>query len=196
MKIYTGTGDRGKTSLFSGQRVSKGNERIEAYGDMDELNSIIGALIASLEAGLPELTGDLQQIQTDLFAVSALLATTPDSPAMDTIAGIGQQHIEFLENSIDRMTEALPELKGFILPGGHPTAAWAHMARTVCRRTERRIVCFLDESSQRQIPDSYQRSLIYVNRLSDYLFVLSRYCNHINGSDDIPWVKDLPNDVE
>jgi cob(I)alamin adenosyltransferase len=179
MKIYTGTGDRGKTSLFSGQRVSKANERIETYGDMDELNSLVGALIASLTSGLAELAGELEQIQADLFTISALMATTPDSPAMQTVSEISQQHIEFLENAIDRMQAALPQLKGFILPGGHSTAAWAHLARTTCRRTERKMVCFLDASSQNQIPDSYQRALIYINRLSDYFFVVARYCNHM-----------------
>jgi cob(I)alamin adenosyltransferase len=189
MKIYTGTGDRGKTSLFSGQRISKSNDRIEAYGDMDELNSIIGALIACFGPEHSEPVGELQRIQSDLFAISTLLATTPDSTAMDTIAGIGQQHIQFLEESIDRMEEVLPELKGFILPGGHPTAAWAHVARTVCRRTERRIVCFLDASYKLQAPDLYQRALIYINRLSDYLFVVARYCNHIFNAPEQLWQK-------
>ena len=191
MKIYTGTGDRGKTSLFSGQRVSKSNERIESYGDMDELNSIIGALIASLTSELTELTGQLEQIQRDLFTISALLATTPDSPSMETVSGISQQQIEFLETSIDRMEEALPELKGFILPGGHPTSAWAHLARTVCRRTERRMVRFLDASPQIQIPDSYHIALIYINRLSDYFFVVARFCNHVLAVTEKLW-KELP----
>lgn len=189
MKIYTGSGDRGKTSLFSGQRVSKADERIEAYGDMDELNSIIGALVASLGPEHSEPVGDLQRIQADLFTISALLATTPDSPAMDNIAAIGQHHIEFLEQSIDRMVESLPEIKGFILPGGHPAAAWAHVARTVCRRTERQIVSFLDTSFKMQVPDRYQRALIYINRLSDYLFVAARYCNHLFAVPDILWQK-------
>ena len=189
MKIYTGSGDRGKTSLFSGQRVSKADERIEAYGDMDELNSIIGALVSSLGTAHPEPVGELQRIQADLFAISALLATTPDSPAMDAIAAIGQQHIEFLEESIDRMVESLPELKGFILPGGHPAAAWAHVARTVCRRTERRIVSFLDASFEMQVPEPYQRALIYINRLSDYLFIAARYCNHLFAVPDKLWQK-------
>jgi cob(I)alamin adenosyltransferase len=189
MKIYTGTGDRGKTSLFSGQRVSKANERIEAYGDMDELNSIIGALVASLGPEHSEPAEELQQIQTDLFTISALLATTPDSPSMDTIAGTGQEHIEFLEKSIDRMVAALPELKAFILPGGHPTAAWAHVARTVCRRTERRVVRFLDASFKMQTPDSYQQALIYINRLSDYLFVVARYCNYLFDAPEKLWQK-------
>jgi len=189
MKIYTGTGDRGKTSLFSGQRLSKADKRIEAYGDMDELNSIIGALVASLGPEYSDPVEELQRIQSDLFTISALLATTPDSPSMDTITGIGQEHIEFLENSIDRMVDALPELKGFILPGGHSAAAWAHMARTVCRRTERRIVRFLDASFKMQAPDSYQRSLIYINRLSDYLFVAARYCNHLFDVPEKLWQK-------
>ena len=189
MKIYTGTGDRGKTSLFSGQRVSKVDDRIESYGDMDELNSTIGALVASLGPEDSEPVEELQQIQSDLFAIGALLATTPDSPPMDSITGIGQEHIEFLEKSIDRMSEALPELKGFILPGGHPTAAWAHVARTVCRRTERRIVRFLDASFNTLNPDSYQQSLIYINRLSDYLFVAARYYNHLLDVPEKLWKK-------
>jgi len=189
MKIYTGTGDRGKTSLFSGQRVSKANERIETYGDMDELNSLIGALIASLRSELAGLTGELEQIQTDLFTISALMATTPDSPSMQTVSDISQQHIDFLENAIDRMQVALPELKGFILPGGHSTAAWAHLARTICRRTERKMVRFLDASSQNQIPDSYQRALIYINRLSDYFFVAARFCNHVLEIPEKLWKK-------
>ena len=189
MKIYTGTGDRGKTSLFSGQRVSKADDRIEAYGDMDELNSTIGALVASLGRTHSEPVEELQHIQADLFAISALLATTPDSPSMDTIAGIDPESIEFLEKSIDQMVEALPELKGFILPGGHPTAAWAHVARTVCRRTERRVVRFLDASFKIQAPDSYQRALIYINRLSDYLFVVARYCNHLFDAPEKLWEK-------
>jgi len=189
MKIYTGTGDRGKTSLFSGQRVSKANERIETYGDMDELNSLIGALIASLTSELAELDDELEQIQTNLFTISALMATTPDSPAMQTVSDISQQHIDFLENAIDRMQVALPELKGFILPGGHSTAAWAHLARTTCRRTERKMVRFLDASSQNQIPDSYQRALIYINRLSDYFFVVARFCNHLLEVPEKLWKK-------
>jgi cob(I)alamin adenosyltransferase len=189
MKIYTGTGDRGKTSLFSGQRVSKANERIETYGDMDELNSLIGALIASLTSVIAELAGELQQIQTDLFTISALMATTPDSPSMQTVSDISQQHIEFLENAIDRLQEALPELKGFILPGGHSTAAWAHLARTTCRRTERKMVRFLDASPQNQVPDSYQRALIYINRLSDYFFVVARFCNHVLAVPEKLWKK-------
>ncbi len=179
MKIYTGAGDRGTTSLFSGQRTSKADERIEAYGDIDELNSAIGALIAGLGPAYPEIVAELRIIQSDLFAIGALLATTPDSAAMDTVAAIEQQHVDTLEACIDRMDAELPPLKGFILPGGHPAAAWAHVARTICRRAERRIVAFLDASYEKQMPDAYGQLLVYVNRLSDYLFVLARYCNHL-----------------
>ena len=119
MKIYTGTGDRGKTSLFSGERVSKASERIAAYGDLDELNSIIGALTAHLPPDRPDLTGELQQIQADIFMISAWLATTADSPAADSLEKIKERHIIFLEKAIDRLQDLLPDLKKFILPGGH-----------------------------------------------------------------------------
>jgi cob(I)alamin adenosyltransferase len=187
MTIYTGTGDRGKTSLFSGQRVSKAHERIEALGNLDELNSIIGGLIAALSPEYPELIDEIQRIQSDLFNISALLATTPDSPSMDTIEGITKEQIETLENAIDRMDKVLPELKCFVLPGGHMTAAWSHLARTVCRRSERQIVRFLATSFNEQGSDPYQKALIYINRLSDYLFVAARYCNHVLGVPEQYW---------
>ena len=187
MAIYTGTGDRGKTSLFSGQRVSKADERIEAIGNLDELNSIIGGLIASLSPEYPELVDEMQRIQSDLFNISALLATTPDSPSMDTIEGITKEQIEALENAIDRMENELPELRCFVLPGGHITAVWSHLARTVCRRSERQMVRFLAASFEKQGSNPYQEALIYINRLSDYLFVAARYCNHILGFPEHYW---------
>ena len=138
MKIYTGTGDKGKTSLFSGERVSKANKRIEAYGELDELNSVLGALIAHLPPDRSDLVGELRQIQADIFVISAWLATTADSPAVDSLAPIEEKQIIFLENAIDRLDALQPDLKNFILPGGHISAAWAHVARSICRRTERR----------------------------------------------------------
>jgi cob(I)alamin adenosyltransferase len=189
MKVYTGTGDRGKTSLFSGERISKANTRIEAYGELDELNSIIGALVAILPPEHPELANELQHIQNNLFNISALLATTPDSPSMDTLASVSQQQIDFLEKAIDTKQETLNELKEFILPGGHLTAAWSHVARTVCRRAERRVVRFLEKSSHANVSDQYRNGLIYLNRLSDYLFVLGRYCNHLLGVPETFWKK-------
>jgi len=188
MKIYTGTGDRGKTSLFSGERVSKASERIAAYGDLDELNSIIGALIAHLPSDRPDLTGELQQIQADIFMISAWLATTADSPAADSLEKIKENQIIFLEKAIDRFQDLLPALKSFILPGGHISAGWAHVARSVCRRTERHALLVL-KASDGQSTEQVEKILIYLNRLSDYLFVLARECNRHHGLSDIPWKK-------
>ena len=189
MKIYTGTGDRGKTSLFSGERVSKANLRVKTYGDLDELNSIIGALIADLGPKHPELVDEFREIQSDLFVIGAILATTPDSPTLDILPAFTPEKIEVLEKAIDRMAASLPELKGFILPGGHQTAAWAHLARTVSRRTERRLVHLLDEYQRDSVPESCKIALIYLNRLSDYFFVAARYCNHVNGVAESLWEK-------
>ena len=189
MKVYTGTGDRGKTSLFSGERISKANAQIEACGDLDELNSIIGALVAILLREHPELANELQHIQNNLFNISAFMATTPESPSMDALANLSQQQIDFLENAIDTKQERLIELKEFILPGGHLTAAWSHVARTVCRRAERRMDRSLEKSFPANVPAQYRNSLIYLNRLSDYLFVLARYCNHLSDVPETLWKK-------
>ena len=186
MKIYTGTGDRGKTSLFSGERISKADARIDAYGDLDELNSLLGALAAHLSAQ-EMLVAELQQIQSDLFHAGAWLATRPNAPSIDSLQEISPQQIEFLENAIDRLEKGLPVLKAFILPGGHITAAWTHVARTVCRRCERKVVWFINKSMKGKTAKPYQQLLIYLNRLSDYLFVLARKCNHIHGVSDKPW---------
>jgi len=188
MKIYTGTGDRGKTSLFSGERVSKANERIAAYGDLDELNSIIGALIAHLPSDRPNLTIELQQVQANIFMISAWLATTANSPAADSLEKIKEEHIIFLEKAIDRIQDLLPDLKSFILPGGHISAAWAHVARSVCRRAERNALLVVG-ASDGQSAEQIEKILIYLNRLSDYLFVLARECNRLHGLSDIPWKK-------
>lgn len=187
MKIYTGTGDRGKTSLFSGERVTKSDRRIEAYGDVDELNSLLGALGAGLAEKNPELVDRLQQIQTDLFQLSAILAITPDSPAMDSLEEVTDSQIIELEQIIDQLDAKLPGLKGFILPGGHPTAAWAHICRTVCRRAERHVTRISDEYVGGKAAQQFQLALVYLNRLSDYLFVLARYCNHIHNFSDKLW---------
>jgi cob(I)alamin adenosyltransferase len=189
MKIYTGTGDRGKTSLFSGERVTKTNDRIEAYGDLDELNSIIGALMASLPADRDDLIGTLQQIQSDIFIISAWLATTANSPAIESLEKFKKTQINFLEESIDRLENQLPELKNFILPGGHRSAAWAHVARSVCRRAERHTVRLRKDSEAGESTAELEKALIYLNRLSDYLFVLARECNRHHGLSDITWKK-------
>ena len=187
MKIYTGSGDRGKTSLFSGERVAKGHARIEAYGDVDELNSILGWVTTVLPEHQPELTDTIRQIQSDLFHVGAWLATTPDSPAAASLQSIEADFSKPLESEIDRLEGHLDPIAGFILPGGQPGAAVAHVARAVCRRAERHVAVLLEEYSGNQLPQDYRHLLIYLNRLSDYLFVLARYCNHAAGSEDILW---------
>ena len=186
MKIYTGTGDRGKTSLFSGERIEKNDDRIEAYGAVDELNASIGAVTAFLPSapGTDPVRMQLTRIQSDLFRVGAFLATTTDSPSMAYLHPIDQADSSWLEEQMDQMQSQVSELTVFILPGGHPSAAWAHVARTVCRRAERRIVSLLERTST---DESAHSLLTYVNRLSDYLFMLARYCNHLAGRDDQLW---------
>jgi cob(I)alamin adenosyltransferase len=186
MKIYTGTGDKGKTSLFSGERVSKADAQIDAYGDLDELNSILGALAAHLCAE-KKLVGELQQIQSDLLQAGSWLATRPDSGAIDSLREITADQVSFLEKAIDRYEKELPELNAFILPGGHVSAVWAHVARAVCRRCERKAVSLIDLPEIPRANEPYQRVLVYLNRLSDYLFVLARHCNYIHGVADKTW---------
>lgn len=186
MKIYTGSGDRGKTSLFSGERVPKDHRRIEAYGDLDELNSVLGALTAA-SAEQPAVQAELAAVQSDLFHLGAWLATTPGSPAAAALEPIDPQRSARLEAAIDRMEEGLSPLKGFILPGGHLSAAWAHVARTVCRRAERRVVGLADGDGTPAGQEQLRRAIVYLNRLSDYLFVLARHLNRLQGVDDVRW---------
>ncbi len=185
MKIYTRTGDRGKSSLFSGERVPKNHARIKTYGEVDELNSVIGALIAVLPDGAA-VAEQLRQIQSDLFQVGAWLATLPGSPAARQLAPLTDAPTRRLEAQIDTLQAELPELRAFILPGGHASAAWAHLARTVCRRTERTAIDLL-LAEPGQAPEDYGPVLTYLNRLSDYLFVVARHCNHAAGVPDILW---------
>ncbi|MGD9272558.1 MAG: cob(I)yrinic acid a,c-diamide adenosyltransferase [Syntrophobacterales bacterium] len=189
MKIYTGGGDRGKTSLFSGERVNKSDLRVEAYGDVDELNSLLGALVAFLPSGESALAEELQRVQSDLLHVGAWLAVTPGSPASNELSAITQEHSKALETAIDRLEEELPTLKDFLLPGGHVSAAWAHVARAVCRRAERHVVRLLSGNDAEESSLHLQSVVTYLNRLSDYLFVLARYCNKIQGQQDTIWRK-------
>jgi cob(I)alamin adenosyltransferase len=168
VKIYTRTGDHGQTSLFGGARVAKHDARIEAYGTVDELNSFLGAV-----TGIEEMPS----IQSDLFDIGAHLA----SPGTSRFAGVDAARIEFLERRIDAMESELAPLKTFILPGGSASAAQLHIARTVCRRAERRVVALEDES------EATQSTIAYLNRLSDYLFVAARYANLKAGVSDVPW---------
>jgi cob(I)alamin adenosyltransferase len=187
MKIYTGSGDRGKTSLFSGERVLKDHERIEAYGTLDELNAVLGALSAALPAGLADAAAEIERIQATLFIIGAWLATAPGAPAAASLAGLDPGVIGQVESAIDRMDAGLPPLKEFILPGGDGAAAWAHIARTVCRRAERRVVGLSAAHSDDPAADQIARALVFLNRLSDYLFVLARHINRLQGRSDIRW---------
>lgn len=187
MKIYTGSGDRGKTSLFSGERVAKDNDRIEAYGDLDELNSVMGALAAALPASAADIRAELELIQSDLFCIGAWLATSPGAAAAASLPPIDPERTAALERAIDRIDATLPPLTGFILPGGSPCAGWAHIARTVCRRTERRVVRLAAETRDAGAAGQIGRAIVQLNRLSDYLFVLARHLNRIQGLADISW---------
>ncbi len=178
MKIYTRTGDDGTTSLFGGMRVSKDNARIEAYGAVDELNAVLG-MAASL-SGDDGVTRLLQNIQRDLFTIGTDLATPPDRhKSVDD--RIIQSLVETLETAIDKLETSLPPLRQFILPGGHPCAAAIHVARTICRRAERRVIAL--GSAEAITP----ASRIFLNRLSDYLFVLARHVNHMHDVEETTW---------
>ena len=132
---------------------------------------------------------EIQEIQSALLHVGACLMTTPGSPLVDSLKAIEEEQIKSLETAMDRMDALLPPLRGFILPSGHPAATWAHIARTVCRRAERHAVSLLGEAKQEEWSAAHRRVLVYMNRLSDYLFVLSRYCNRIMGVQETLWEK-------
>lgn len=181
MKIYTKTGDDGQTGLFGGGRVSKDDPRVEAYGDVDELNAVIGTA-RSVES-MPRIDEVLVPIQRDLFSIGALLST-PDLEKMHdhlTKAQIDDTRIADLEHAIDDCDKELEPLRAFIVPGGSPKAAALHVARTVCRRAERRVI-----SLQRdvEIPPIV---VIYLNRLSDLLFTLARVANSRSGAGEVTW---------
>ena len=181
MKIYTKTGDKGDTGLFGGGRVPKNHPRVEAYGDVDELNAAIG-LARSIEM-MPRIDEVLVPIQRDLFAIGALLAT-PDREKMRQHlekARVDGERIEQLEHAIDDGDRELEPLKAFIIPGGTPKAAALHVARTVCRRAERRVV---ELQADTEIPEL---AVIYLNRLSDLLFTLARVANRRAGAGEVTW---------
>jgi cob(I)alamin adenosyltransferase len=184
MKIYTQTGDQGKTSLLSGERVSKSHVRIQAYGEVDELNSVIGALISALGTASDEVIAQLQRIQSDLFDAGAWLSAASSSRSIQGLTPIDSAHSRRVESLIDAMEAQLPELRSFILPGGVPAAAWSHVARTVCRRAERRAIDLIERDG---IEDGLNGILIFLNRLSDYFFVLARFLNHQAGVAETLW---------
>ena len=182
MKIYTGFGDKGKTRLYGGDIVDKDHLRVKAYGSMDELNSIIGLLITYIEQ--KELITTLQKIQCKIFELSSELAAAADKQSNLEIPTVKDENIEELENKIDLIDSKLEPLKNFILPGGSRSAAVCHLVRTVCRRAEREIITL------NSVEAVDERIIIYVNRLSDYFFVLARLLNKENNIADIPWISE------
>jgi cob(I)alamin adenosyltransferase len=181
MKIYTRTGDSGDTGLFGGGRVPKDHPRVEAYGDVDELNAVIG--IARSAELMPRVDEVLVPIQRDLFSIGALLATPDPARMHDHLAKarIGDERIAELEHAIDACDRELEPLKAFIVPGGTQKAAALHVARTVCRRAERRVI-----SLQREV-EIPQIVVVYLNRLSDLLFTLARVANARAGAGEVTW---------
>ncbi len=178
MKVYTKTGDKGQTSLIGGTRVPKHHMRIEAYGTVDELNSWIGLIRdQQIDAGTKKL---LIEIQDRLFTVGSSLASDPEKSKMK-IPDLKEEDITLLEKEMDRMNEELPEMRSFVLPGGHTSVSYCHIARCVCRRAER-LTIHLSENS-------FVAELVikYLNRLSDYLFVLSRKLTKDLNAEEIPW---------
>jgi len=177
VKIYTRTGDKGETSLFGGSRVSKNDPRIEAYGTIDELNSHLGLCRAAKLAA--PIEAELDRAQSDLFDIGAYLA----APGSDRFSSVSPDRVGDLERAIDAMESALQPLKTFIVPGGSEAAARLHVARTVCRRAERRVIA-LDDASEEMLA-----TIAYLNRLSDFLFVAARVANQLQGVTDTPWIK-------
>jgi cob(I)alamin adenosyltransferase len=182
MKIYTKTGDSGTTGLFAGPRVPKDHPRIHAYGTVDELNALLGVVLAQLPADeSSSLAQTLVDIQSDLFSIGAQLATP--NPEEHGMCLLDEVRIQALEHAIDAMEEELEPLSSFILPGGSPASATLHVARTVCRRAEREIV------SLARAPDVTRcdQLIVYLNRLSDLLFSAARFANAKTGIADRPW---------
>lgn len=180
MKIYTKTGDKGQTGLYRGGRVSKGSARVNAYGSVDELNSFIGWALS--QNPTPEITAWLRQAQNELFVIGTDLATPAEAVKPgDSVTRLPDEAQRFMETAIDTMEARLQPLKRFILPGGSPAAAALHVARSVCRRAEREVVTLMGlEAINLAV-------IIYLNRLSDMLFVMARFQNQIDGIGDTIW---------
>jgi cob(I)alamin adenosyltransferase len=186
IKIYTKTGDKGKTSLIGGTKVAKSHLRIESYGTIDELNSFIGLLNDHLTD--PHSQSMLKEIQDRLFTIGSSLACDPDKEPLMKIPDLKEEDVLLLEKEIDKMNEILPSMKSFILPGGHPAVSTAHITRCVCRRAER--ICVQMTESKLFVDPLVIK---YLNRLSDYLFVLARYTGHQLNVAEIPWKARITN---
>jgi len=184
LKIYTKTGDAGETGLFGGGRVRKDSPRVDAYGEVDELNASLGLARA---LGLPaDLDGLLQRLQDQLFTVGAVLATPTGTKASGFIPPLKPEWVTDMEQAIDTFETELSPMTHFILPGGSQAAAALHLSRTVCRRAERRVVAALHEG------EASAEAVTYLNRLSDLLFVLARVANHRVGIEDVKWIAEKP----
>ena len=182
-KIYTKTGDKGETSLIGGTRVPKYHERIEAYGTLDELNSFIGYLRDQItDKHIREV---LLRVQENLFTAESLLATDPGKEITRTLPRLSEDDVVELENEIDCMNLHLPVLSSFILPGGHKLVSLCHICRTVCRRGER---CIIKLAADMEVDEILIK---YINRLSDYLFILARELAYANNIPDLPWKPDV-----
>ncbi|MDH5657415.1 MAG: cob(I)yrinic acid a,c-diamide adenosyltransferase [Spirochaetia bacterium] len=177
MKLYTKTGDKGQTSLAGGKRVMKDSKRVELYGTLDELNAALGFAASSLSDNCEDLKNSLQKIQSLLFEIGSVMA----DPGQKKLSAVQKSDTAFLEDKIDRYTESLETLTNFILPGGCESASRLHLARTVCRRLERRMV------SCRKFTG--KEDFIFINRLSDFLFCAARMTNHRNSIPDFVWKK-------
>lgn len=182
-RLYTGTGDNGTTSLVGGQRVKKNSVRLEAYGTCDEFSASLGAVVSAAECP-PDVKVQLLKVQNMLFNIGGYLACDVPEGEKPAAWGLDASSIAELEGWIDALDAATPKVNAFVLPGGTPLSAKAHIARTVCRRAERRI---LDLAETSYVDPALLR---YVNRLSDYLFIAARYFNHLAGVDEILWQKD------
>jgi cob(I)alamin adenosyltransferase len=178
MKIYTKTGDEGTTSLVGGRRVSKAHQRIEAYGTVDELNAYIG-LLRDLPVNTSRMAL-LKEVQDRLFTIGSHLATDAD-PARYKLPDLQTTDVALLEQAIDEMQDTLEPLRAFVLPGGHEAVSWAHVARTVCRRAERSVLVLHEQEPVEQL------IRVYLNRLSDYLFVLSRAMAKELSAEEVTW---------
>lgn len=181
MTIYTRTGDAGETGLFGGGRVPKDHARVQAYGDVDELNSVIGLARATQPVHFfDEL---LETVQRDLFALGGQLATPDPEKVRKALekAELSESRVAAFERVMDEADRELPELRAFVLPAGTPKAAALHLGRTVCRRAERSVVTLSHEA---EVPELF---LVYLNRLSDLLFTLARLANHREGAGDVTW---------
>lgn len=177
MKIYTKKGDKGTTSLLGGQRLPKSDPRIDAYGTIDELNAYIGLIRDQKE--IEDLKGFLINVQNQLFLIGSHLAAEPGK-SFDYLPDFDEAETKKLEDAMDEMNAKIPEMKNFVLPGGHTLVSFIHIARCVCRRAERGVVALEDSALDEGV-------IRYLNRLSDYLFVLSRFVSHWEGVEEVPW---------